>query len=123
MRRADWSDEEAERRFGAVARHPGHGHLYRVAVTVAGPLDPETGTVVDLVALDDLLAREVVIPLDGSDLNATVAEVVRGDVVPGCEAIAASIWRRLADRLPHGVRLERVTVAEDDTLEAECLGP
>lgn len=123
MTKPGWSDEEGRRRFGPTADAPGHGHLYRVAVTVAGPLDPETGTVVDLAMLDDLLAREVVSRLGGSDLNVAVPEVASGAMVPGCEALAASIWRRLAPQMPGGVRLERVTVAEDDTLEAECLGP
>lgn len=123
MTKPGWSAEEGRRRFGDTAAAPGHGHLYRVAVTVAGPLDPETGTVIDLAVLDDVLAREVVVPLDGSDLNRAIPEVAGGAMVPGCEAIAASIWGRVARHLPVGVRLERVTVAEDDTLEAECLGP
>lgn len=123
MAKPGWTPEEARRRFGATADAPGHGHLYRVAVTVAGPLDPETGTVVDLERLDDVLEREVVIPYGGSDLNRTIPEVAGGQVVPGCEALAASIWRRVAPNLPSGVRLQRVTVAEDDALEAECLGP
>lgn len=123
MTKAGWTAAENRGRFGSASEPPGHGHLYRVAVSVAGPLDPDTGTVVDLAHLDDVLAREVVIPLGGSDLNEALAEVVAGQVVPGCEALAASIWRRVAPQLPAGVRLECVTVAEDDSLEAECLGP
>lgn len=123
MAKPGWTLEEARQRFGDTADPPGHGHLYRVAVTVGGPLDPETGTVMDLAELDDVLEREVVLPLGGSDLNRSIPEVAGGAMVPGCEALAASIWRKVAPALPAGVRLERVTVAEDDTLEAECLGP
>ena len=123
MTKPGWSEAEGRRRFGATADAPGHGHLYRVAVTVAGPRDPETGTVVALAALEDLLVRAVVIPLGGSDLNRALPEVAGGEAVPACEALAVSIWRRLAPHLAGGVRLERVTVAEDDSLEAECLGP
>lgn len=123
MSKPGWTHEEARARFGAMAEPPGHGHLYRVAVTVSGPLDAETGTVVDLALLDDVLAREVVLPLDGQDLNRAIPEVAAGQALPSCEALAASIWRRVAGQLPSSVRLVRVLVAEDETLEAECLGP
>lgn len=118
-----WSAEENRRRFGWTADPAGHGHLYRVAVTVAGPLDPATGTVVDLATLDGILAREVVTVYEGCDLNVALPEVVAGRAVPGCEALAAAIWCRVAPHLPPGATLDRVTVAEDDSLEAECLGP
>ncbi len=123
MARTGWSAEENRRRFGWTAEPPGHGHLFRVAVTVAAPLDPETGTVMDLAALDEILAREVVMVYDGRDLNTAIAGVAAGRMVPGCEALAAAIWQDVAPHLPPGVALERVTVAEDDSLEAECLGP
>lgn len=102
---------------------PGHGHLYAVGVTVTGPVDPETGVIIDLAKLDEVLQREVLDPFAGNDLNTALAEVVAGDAVPGCEVIAAAIWRRVATALPGGITLVRVTVAEDDTLEADCTGP
>jgi 6-pyruvoyltetrahydropterin/6-carboxytetrahydropterin synthase len=123
MHRKGWSAAESERRFGWSAKAPGHGHLYRVSITVTGPVDPETGVIIDLAELDAIIDREVRAPLDGSDLNSVLDEVVSGDAVPGCEVIAGAIWRRVAPALPGGVTLLRVTVAEDDTLEAECTGP
>lgn len=123
MHKPGWSDEESRRRFGWTADAPGHGHLYRVAVSVSGPADVETGAVIDLEVLDALLAREVVLPFSGSDLNTTLPEVAAGRVLPTCEAMAAAIWRRVTPHLPDGVTLVRVTVAEDDSLEAECTDP
>lgn len=117
-----WSDAEAEARFGWTAGQPGHGHLYRVAVTVGGTPDAETGALLDLSAFDALLERQVVAPLTGQDMNQAVAEFARGDALPTCEALASIIWRRLAPHLPAGITLERVVVAEDETLEGECLG-
>lgn len=118
----DWSDGEAEARYGWTARRPGHGHLYRVAVTVGGTPDPDTGALLDLAAFDALLHDQVIAPLTGQHLNEAVDEFARGDALPTCEALAAVIWRRLAPHLAAGLRLERVVVAEDDTLEGECLG-
>jgi 6-pyruvoyltetrahydropterin/6-carboxytetrahydropterin synthase len=122
MTKPGWSEAEAERRFGWTSAAPGHGHLYRVAVSVTGVPDAETGTIIDLAALDAILAREVTSRYGGSDLNASVRDVVDGRVVPSCEALAAAIWRDVTHALPDGVILERVVVAEDDTLEAECRG-
>ena len=48
----EWTAEENRARFGAVGEAPGHAHDYRFSVTVSGPLDPGTDTIVDLVALD-----------------------------------------------------------------------
>jgi 6-pyruvoyltetrahydropterin/6-carboxytetrahydropterin synthase len=123
MHKPGWSEAESQRRFGWTADPPGHGHLYRVAVSVSGPADVETGAVIDLELLDAVLAREVVLPFSGSDLNATIPAVAEGRVLPTCEAMAAAIWQRVTPHLPAGVTLVRVTVAEDDSLEAECTDP
>lgn len=122
MSKPGWSDAEAEQRYGWTARAPGHSHLYRVAVTVSGTPDPETGTIVDLAGLDAVLDREVMAHFAGSDLNVAIDAVASGDAVPGCEVLAAAIWRRVTRALPVGVTLQRVAVAEDETLEAECTG-
>jgi 6-pyruvoyl-tetrahydropterin synthase len=123
MHKPGWSDAEAQRRYGWTADPAGHGHLYRVAVSVSGPTDVETGAVIDLALLDELLAREVVLPFSGSDLNATLPAVIEGRALPTCEAMATAIWQRVTLQLPDGVTLMRVVVAEDDSLEAECTGP
>jgi len=90
----EWSAERNAETFGETARP--HAHDYRCAVTVAGRVDPATGMVVDLGALDRILAEEVVKRFD--------------------------IWQRLATRLPKGCRLASVRVQEDPTLYAEYRG-
>lgn len=120
MFKPSWSEAEAQHRFGEAAKEPGHGHLYRVAVTVGGQLDPETGTLIDLALLDALIARVVINPLDGQDLNRVVPEFSGGESCPSCEALAAVLFHDLARGLPDTTELCRVVVAEDETLEAEC---
>jgi 6-pyruvoyltetrahydropterin/6-carboxytetrahydropterin synthase len=123
MHKPGWSDADATRRYGWTAEAPGHGHLYRVAVSVSGTIDVETGAVIDLDLLDAVLLREVVVPFSGIDLNTTLPAVAEGRLLPTCETMAAAIWERVTPHLPSGVRLVRVTVAEDDSLEAECTDP
>ena len=119
--RADWSPERNREAFGPLSDPPGHPHDYRCAVTVTGPLDPAMGMVVDLVELDGILRDEIVTPFEGRNLNQDVAEFAAG-TLPTCESLAALVYRRVAGRLPAGVTLVRVRVAEDATLHADCTG-
>ena len=119
--RTDWSPERNREAFGPLGDPPGHPHDYRCAVTVTGPLDPAMGMVVDLVELDGILQDEIVTPFEGRNLNQDVAEFASG-TLPTCESLAVLVYRRVAARLPTGVRLARVRVAEDATLHADCTG-
>jgi len=107
----------------ATSRPAGdHGHLYRVEVTVCGRIDASRQAVVSLDTLDAVLTEEVAQPLDGRHLNEVIREFASGEQQPTCEAFAAWCWRRIAPRLPSDARLERVRVAEDATLWADCTG-
>jgi len=120
--RPEWSPERNREAFGPLGDQPGHPHDYRCAVTVTGPVDPAMGMVMDLVELDRILQDEVVAAFDGKHLDLEVPEFAYGRTLPTCEAIAAWVFGRVAARLPAGVGLERVRVAEDPTLHADCTG-
>ena len=119
--RPDWSEARNREIFGPLAETPGHGHDYQCAVTVSGRLD-EFGMIVDLPLLDRLLQEEVLSPFAGKHFNLDVPAFAQGQPLPTCEAIAAYVFRRVAARLPQGVVLERVRIAEDPTLYADCTG-
>jgi 6-pyruvoyl-tetrahydropterin synthase len=121
LRLATLSEAENRTRFGWTV--DGHGHDYTCAATVGGPPAADTGMIMDLALLDRILSEEVVRPLDGRHLNDALPECARGEVLPVCEVIAAWCFRRIAPRLPEGVHLDRVRVAEDSTLHADCTGP
>jgi 6-pyruvoyltetrahydropterin/6-carboxytetrahydropterin synthase len=120
--RPEWTAERNAAVFGACAREHGHGHNYRCAVTVAGMVSEETGMLVDLALLDRVLEEEVRQPLDHRHLNHDVPEFAFGRQIPTAEALAVYVWRRVGARLPAGVRLEAVRIAEDDDLSAEYRG-
>ena len=120
MWRPEWSDQENRSYFGPVAEY--HGHQYTCAVTVAGPLDPATGMVADLGQLDSIITEEIVDRLSGRRLNTDLPEFSSGRPLPTCEALASILYSRMAARLPSGLHLLRVRVAEDPTLYAECTG-
>jgi 6-pyruvoyltetrahydropterin/6-carboxytetrahydropterin synthase len=120
LRLGGLTDEENRARFGWTVDP--HGHAYRVSVTVSGPPEPGTGMVMDLARLDHILSEEVTAPLHGTSLNDALPPVRAGNALPVCEVMAAWFFERIAARLPSGVRLVRVGVAEDDTLHADCTG-
>lgn len=119
--RPEWTESRNREVFGALADPPGHGHDYQCAVTVGGALN-ESGMVLDLGLLDRILSEEVLMPFAGKHLNLDIATFAYGRTLPTCEAIAAYVFPRIAARLPGGLVLERVRIAEDPTLYADCTG-
>lgn len=118
--RPDWSEERNRRTFGEQTVP--HGHDFRAEVTVGGPLDPDTGWVVDLAALDERL-EEIVGPLRGRDLNDAIPDVRRGEMLPSTEALAVWLWHRLEGRIPGTAVLQRVRIWEGEELGAEVSLP
>ena len=116
-----WSPEENQRRFESTSDERAHGHAYHCSVSVSGPLDPTTAMILDLPALDAILADEV-LSLDGTELNVAVPEFADHVEQTSCEPLAAPFLGRIARRLPSGVTLTRVRIAEDLTLHADCTG-
>jgi len=114
-----WSEEENVRVFGKCANRNGHGHNYTLEVTVAGDVDADTGFVVDLKALKEILEREVVSVYDHRHLNLEVPEFET--LVPTTENIAIEVWKRLDGKVP-GARLHRVRVYEMPDLFADYYG-
>ncbi len=106
----DRSDEENRRVFGDCANPNWHGHNYELEVTVAGPVDPGTGYVMDLKDLKDLVNGRVVDDLDHRNLNLDVPWL-KG-VMPTTENLAVQIWERLAPHIPGPAALERVVLWE-----------
>jgi 6-pyruvoyltetrahydropterin/6-carboxytetrahydropterin synthase len=110
---AAWSEEENRRVFGKCANRHGHGHNYTLEVTVEGEPDTQTGMVLDLKELKELLQREVVERMDHRHLNHEVPELAGR--IPTTENIASVIWDLLAPKVRSG-RLQRVRLYETPEL-------
>ena len=116
--RPDWSKERNEKTFGVCARENYHGHSYTCDVTVSGPIDPDTGMIVDLAVLDRALTTEVRTRFDHRNINLDVPEFADGKRIPTGEELARFIFDRIQAALGDSVRVEEVIVAEDATLSA-----
>jgi 6-pyruvoyltetrahydropterin/6-carboxytetrahydropterin synthase len=105
-----WSDEENRRVFGACSNPNWHGHNYEIDVTLDGPVDPDTGYVMDLGELKRIVTEAVVDDVDHRNLNVEVPWLE--GVNPTTENFVVAIWRRLEPRIPEGVRLARLVLRE-----------
>ena len=119
--REEWSDEENAAVFGDCSNPNWHGHNYDLFVTVEGPVDPETGFVMDLKALKEVLEERVLADVDHRNLNLEV-DWLHG-VMPSTENVAVTIWDRIVDALPDGVRLAKVSLHETPRHYVEYHGP
>lgn len=120
--RLDWSEERNRATFGACANPHGHGHMYRLEVTVRGRVAEDTGFAVDLAALDELLQREVIDVFDHRHVNHAVPEFAPGGRIPTTENLLVYLWPRLGAGLPDGAELHRLRLREDEGLYAEYFG-
>jgi 6-pyruvoyltetrahydropterin/6-carboxytetrahydropterin synthase len=118
-RRPEWTEEQNRARFGKCSNLPGHGHNYRLWVTVSGEPDLATGFVVDLGALDAAVAEQVLEALDHRHLNEAVPEFAEGRAIPSSENLVEWIRRRLEVAMPAGAELVRLRLEEDEDLAAE----
>jgi 6-pyruvoyltetrahydropterin/6-carboxytetrahydropterin synthase len=118
LARPDLSYEENCQIYGKCARPNGHGHNYHLEVTVKGDIDPQTGMIVDLVALQALIDEHVVEPFDHTFLNKDIPYFA--EVVPTAEHIAVRI-RDLLQRPVQdiGATLHRIKLIESPNNSCE----
>ena len=93
-----WTDERNREVFGPCANTNWHGHNYELIVTVKGQPDPETGFVVDLKALSDLIREHITNQVDHKNLNLDVP-FMRGQMA-STENLAMAFWGILQRELP-----------------------
>ncbi|MGD0547099.1 MAG: 6-carboxytetrahydropterin synthase [Terracidiphilus sp.] len=112
------SAEENRSTYGKCNHPHGHGHNYVVEVLVGGEVDPETGMVIDMAALDGVVRSRVIERFDHSNLNLDPLFVNR---VPTTENLSRAVFALLKDSLPAG-KLERVRIEETENNFFECEG-
>jgi 6-pyruvoyltetrahydropterin/6-carboxytetrahydropterin synthase len=91
--RKDWSDEQNDAIFGKCSNPNFHGHNYELIVSVTGPIDPDTGYVMDMKVLKDYITSEVEDAFDHKNLNIEVPEFA--DTIPTAENIVVVIYNKL----------------------------
>ena len=105
-------DAEWNRRVYDKCDNPsGHGHNYVVHVSVKGPINEQTGMVIDLKKLKDIVRRRVIDRVDHRNLNSDV-DFLAG-VIPTAENLARSFWQQLAPAIDEG-QLHEILLQETE---------
>ena len=114
LRNPRLSDDENRRLFGKCVNL--HGHNYALDVVVAGKINDDSGYVMDLKVLSDVMQQQVIQDVDHRNLNTDVPWLQ--GCVPTAENLAVIFWERLKRELPEGA-LQSVRVWETDKNWAE----
>jgi 6-pyruvoyltetrahydropterin/6-carboxytetrahydropterin synthase len=114
-----WPDAENNRIFGKCNNPNGHGHNYTVEVTVTGEVPQDSGMVIDLKVLADIIETELIERVDHKHLNHDV-DFMRG-VIPTAENIAIAFWKILSPKITSG-KLYAIRLLESENNIVEYRG-
>ena len=101
-----WDNDKNDEVFGKCNNPHYHGHNYELIVSVEGDIDPDTGYVMDMKTLKDLIKSEVEDAFDHKNLNLQVPEFK--DLNPTAENIAVVIWSKLRPHIDASKDIEVV---------------
>ncbi len=104
--RKDWSNEKNDEVFGLCNNTNFHGHNYELIASVTGEIDEETGYVIDIKVLKELIRTEIEEAFDHKNLNLDVPEFK--DLNPTAENIVVVIYNKLRSKLSTHLDLEVV---------------
>ena len=99
-----WSDEKNKEFFDKCNNPNFHGHNYDLEVKITGEIDPESGYMMDMKVLRDIIRNEVTERYDHKNLNLDVEDFK--ELNPTAENIAVVIWHRLKAKLPLNIDLK-----------------
>ena len=107
---ASLTDDQNRAAYGKCNNPYGHGHNYIVEILVGGTVDPETGMVINLVALDEVVRTRVTNRFDHTNLN---LDPLFANQVPTTENLCKTVYNLLNNAIPTG-NLEYVRVEETE---------
>jgi 6-pyruvoyltetrahydropterin/6-carboxytetrahydropterin synthase len=99
----NWDADKNKAIFGKCNNANYHGHNYDLIVEVEGEIDPETGYVIDIKELSDIIKQQVTDKFDHKNLNLDVIDFK--DLNPTAENIAVVIWNLIREKLHSNLTL------------------
>jgi 6-pyruvoyltetrahydropterin/6-carboxytetrahydropterin synthase len=119
--REDFSDEKNLEVFGKCSNPNWHGHNYDLFVTVCGPVDPETGLVINIKILSEIINKYVIEKLDHKNINIEV-DFMKGKLA-STENMAIGIWEQLISPIAeHNAKIYGVKLCETENNFVEYFG-
>lgn len=120
--RADYDDAKNLEVFGKCSNPNWHGHNYELFVTIKGPVNPETGFLINLKDLSKIINQFVVDKLDHKNVNLEV-DFMAGKLASS-ENLAIAIWEQLENPVKEaGALLHCIKLFETERNFVEYYGP
>ena len=104
LHNSDWSDQKNQTVFGKCNNPNFHGHNYDLIVKVAGEPDKQTGYVLDMKILSDIIQKNVLDRFDHKNLNLDTIEFK--NLIPTAENIVVVIWNILRQKIDAQLELK-----------------
>jgi 6-pyruvoyltetrahydropterin/6-carboxytetrahydropterin synthase len=121
MFKPEWSDEENMKVFGKCSNPNWHGHNYVIYVTVRGEVNAETGFVINMNILKQIIKDRIIDRVDHKNLNLDV-DFMKNRIAT-TENLAKAIWEELADSIrKEGAELHCVRIEETENNSIEYYG-
>ncbi len=115
----NWSDEKNFEMFGVCANKNWHGHNYELHVTVKGEPDPETGFIIDVKKLGEIIRETIILQLDHRNLNLDVPFM--SGKMASTEVLVREIWHQLKPYI-QGCELHQLRLYETPRIYADYFG-
>ncbi|MFH1000354.1 MAG: 6-carboxytetrahydropterin synthase [Bacteroidota bacterium] len=119
--KAEYSNEKNLEVFGKCSNPNWHGHNYQLFITIKGEINPETGFLMNLVDLKDIIRKKIISKVDHKNLNLEV-DFLSGKFT-STEILAVSIWNELEKEIEEkGAKLHCVKISETENNSVEYFG-
>jgi len=119
--RSDWDDAKNLEVFGPCSNPNWHGHNYELFVTVKGPINPQTGFVINIKKLSGLIHERIISKIDHKNMN-TEVDFMQGRLA-STENLAVAIWQELEQPVSNlGIELYKIKITETENNFVEYYG-
>lgn len=119
--RKDYSDEKNLEVFGKCSNPNWHGHNYELFVTVCGPVDPDTGFVINLKILSEIICKHIIEKIDHKNINIEIDFMA--DRLASTENLTIAIWEQLESHISrYNAKLYCVKLCETENNFVEYFG-
>ena len=98
-----------------------HGHNYELDITIGGPINQDSGFIINIMDLNKIMDKYVISKLDHSQIDQDIDWFIEKQ--PSTENIVVFIWEQIADKIPAPAHLHSIKLRETPTIFTEYYGP
>ena len=114
----NWSDKKNYQIFGEDVRT--HGHNYTLDITISGPVNDESGFIVNLFELNKIVKLHVLDVMDHSQIQLDIPWFELKQ--PSTENMVVFIWEQIVTKIPNPAKLNSIKLRETPTIFTEYFG-